>query len=147
VEILVTDATVFKYNFPIVGNLKNKLIVGIESIDDGFQKVTPDNFLVVPHFTYIQSYLTLINKKTRSNFNRIPLYSIFLEPGLIKQLNYQEIDWENCFIEIANNPAAPLPAPAGTSFLFIVHYIDKPSSNALIGRINQYTEILNRTAA
>jgi hypothetical protein len=142
VEVLVTSATVFKYNFPIIGNLNNKLITGIELYSQ--PDATPNNARTVLAADNRRSYVTLINKQDHTQFTRIALIALLQEPGILKQLNFVEIDWENSYLEIIDNPSAPSPAPAGRSFLFGVYYTEKNDRISLMGKANQLWQMVRR---
>jgi len=144
VEIPITSATVFKYNFPIVGNLKDKWIAGFECLSSSLS--SPNNFQCPAAADRNRTYVTLINKKDHTQFTRLSVFAMIGQPGIVKELDFPEIDWENSFIEIIDNPGAPSPAPAGRSYLFGVYYTERKNRNALMALVNKFTQMLERMA-
>lgn len=146
-EIPITDPTVYKYNFPILRNLENKLITGFESniYYLPFQ-ASPLNRRIVGIGTSSRSYVTLKSKQGKILQDRIAVGSLLLTTGNVKKIDYSSIDWENSFVEIADDPAASVAAPAGQSFLFTIYYENKPNYGALISRLLKYRELATRMA-
>jgi len=136
-------ANTFRYQFPILQNLKNTLVTGMEAFNDTQMTFTPTNAPVVVAADYNRSYLQLANPKNRVDVNNIPLFSLQSFPGFLRLFDYKDLDWQNCFVNIGNpNPPVALTTPA--SFLFTVYYIDKQNKASLIKRIQEWRALLTR---
>jgi hypothetical protein len=144
VEVGPTVATQFQYKFPIIQNLKNTLITGMESFSVSQVTVSPLNAPVVVVADYNRAYLQLATPKNRTEVNNIPLLSLQSFPGFLRLFDYKDVDWQNCFINVANNLAAPVAVTAGHSFLFTVYYIDKEQKQGLLKRIQAWQATLDK---
>jgi hypothetical protein len=137
-------ANTYRYQFPILQNLKNALVTGMEAFSSAEMTYTPTNQPVIVAADYNRSYLQLSNPFNRIEVDNIPLYSLKSFPGFLRLLDYKDVDWQNCFINIGNpTPAVPLTVPS--SLLFTVYYIDKQSKDVLKKKLQEITAQLNKT--
>ena len=140
IEVPITSATQFQYSFGIQQNLKNALITGLETFTNTQMTLSPlNNPLAVPA-DFNRAYLQLASAQNKVDINNIPLYSIQSNPGLLRLFDYKAVDWQNCYVNIANNPLAPVPATPSRSFVFTVYYVERQQKDDLMKRIAQWTE-------
>jgi hypothetical protein len=122
VELVVNSTSQIKFDFSSLEHLKNKNIVLMQCITDVKSINGKDDAATINNRN--RMYLTLVDKSKRQIINKLPLYHLIHTSEFLIPFNNLEIDWNNSFVEAANNSYLV----ANTAFSFLIYYINEETT-------------------